>query len=446
MPINFNLKGGGCQPQNDCPNYGCPDFTIRRHDTKPTLKVSVEDCNGPMDFRGLVVEVNMWSKSRIKDTIDDVINYIKLADKDIFEQIMVGDIIIMDRPRLPEQMLVTGFDEANYLIQVQRGYHGTTPQGWKRGSHLRIFRTLNSPAEAEMTFTDVTNVDGTKDSDVIQDAYLVYEWQPTDTCLPGYYWLEFKVLKMIDIVWFTPGGHWEGATFTDTSNGFIYTGASLDDGSVRLSYDQVTGYFLLPCVPWQGPTHVYMDGNTYTGTAHTASSVMLNKTGVPFPDNTGFDSDGGILRTIWFLQPGYWNGVVHQWTDNNYYTGSSHSDSSVLLTLNQANSMYSIAGTEWSGAFHSFGENIYYTGSTHNDGSVVLDRNEIAWTGGFTSDSGFSLACLSNISLTPSFVDISLTPTDFGCTLGEGVEWVRRFPLTGEGFLIKIEDSPTAEL
>jgi hypothetical protein len=48
--------------------------------------------------------------------------------------------------------------------------------------------------------------------------------------------------------------------------------------------------------------------------------------------------------------------------------------------------------------------------------------------------------------ITPSFTSPSLTPTDFGCGLGAGVEWVRRFPVDGEGFLIHITDSPTAEL
>ena len=48
-------------------------------------------------------------------------------------------------------------------------------------------------------------------------------------------------------------------------------------------------------------------------------------------------------------------------------------------------------------------------------------------------------------SVTPSFTPSSLTPTDFGCTIGSGVEWVRRFPTTGEGFLIHIPFSPTTE-
>jgi hypothetical protein len=46
----------------------------------------------------------------------------------------------------------------------------------------------------------------------------------------------------------------------------------------------------------------------------------------------------------------------------------------------------------------------------------------------------------SVIPIVPSFIT-----SVSGCDLGSGVEWVRRFPLDAEGFLIKIVDSPTAE-
>jgi hypothetical protein len=200
MPINFNLKSGGCQAQScsdkfGCPADVCPDFIIRRHDTKPPLKVAVEDCDGPMDFRGLVVEANMWALAKLKAAITAEDEYFRLADDIGFEQVMVGDIIIMDRVRLPEKMLVLSFDEENKLIKVQRGYHGTTVSNWKKGTVLRIFRVLSAPAEAEIVLEDQTSPDGTVERDVIAASYLVYEWQPEDTCLPGCYWFEFKVLK-----------------------------------------------------------------------------------------------------------------------------------------------------------------------------------------------------------------------------------------------------------
>lgn len=351
MPINFNLKSGGCQDQSECiDKFGCPDqcpdFIIRRHDTKPPLKVSIEDCNGPMDFRGLVIEVNMWALAKLKSNILEDDEYFRLADDIGFEQVMVGDIIVMERVRLPERMLVVAFDEHNKLIKVQRGYHGTTPGVWKKGTVMRIFRILSAPAEAELVFDDITNVDGTTEKDKLTESFLVYEWQPEDTCLPGCYWLEFKVLKMIDMVWYLPGGNWKGDIMVGT-DGYFYTGTSYTEASVRLSFDQVNDLYLLPDTVWAGEVHLHSDDNYYTGSIHNDGSVLLGKTGVPSSSDTSYNSEGM--------------------------------------------------------AFH-------------------------------------------DISLIPSFTDEALAPYYFGCVLGEGVEWVRRFPVVGEGFLIKVEPSYTTEL
>ena len=204
---------------------------------------------------------------------------------------------------------------------------------------MRIFRVKDAPAEAEMIFEDVENPDGTKEEDVLTASYLVYEWEPEDTCLPGCYWMEFKVLKMKDVVYFLPGGNWVGEIHQD-SNQCFFTGSSSSDGSVKLSYDQVEDVYRLPSTVWTGPTHVMSDGNVMTGTVHNDGSVTLNQTGVP--------QDG------------------------------SYDDSGLVTAMNVP---------------------------------------------------------LSNII--PSFTDPSLTPYYFGCILGEGVEWVRRFPVCGEGFLIK---------
>lgn len=352
MTIQFNLRAGGCSPQNQCPDAlgcppgVCPDFIIRRHDTKPPLKIAVEDCNGPMDLRGLVVEVSMWALGKLKAALDKTTEYFRLADDVGFEQIMIGDIIVMDRVRLPERMLVTGFDEENKLVRVQRGYHGTTPSNWKKGAKLRIFRILNAPAYAEVSLEDTRDVDGTLNKDQITGAYLMYDWQPEDTCLPGCYYLSFKVLKMIDMVWYLPGGHWTGEVHTGTDD-FFWTGSGYTESSVRLSFDQVSGYYLLPKTPWAGEVHLHDDGSYYTGDVHNDGSVILNKTGIPSSDSTPYNEDGVVA--------------------------------------------------------------------------------------------------LATISLIPSFTDESLTPYYFGCILGEGVEWMRSFPLDGEGFLIKIEPGPTTE-
>ena len=49
----------------------------------------------------------------------------------------------------------------------------------------------------------------------------------------------------------------------------------------------------------------------------------------------------------------------------------------------------------------------------------------------------------------PSDVITPITSSDqielYGCGLPDGIEWVRRFPSTSEGFKIQIFDTPTGE-
>jgi hypothetical protein len=354
MALKYNLRSGscnssqsGCGDKYGCPQGVCPDFVIRRHDTRPSFRVAIEDCNGPMDFRGLVIEANMWAMAKLKANLLETDEYFQLADDVGFNQIMVGDIIFVDQVRLPEKMLVVSFDEHNKLIKVQRGYHGTTPSVLKKGTSIRIFRILNAPAQSEATYEDVQNVEGTITKDVIQDSSLVYEWNPEDTCLPGCYWMEFKVLKMIDVVWYLPGGHWKGERYQD-ANLFFRTGTSSSDSSVKLEYDQITDKYLLPSIIWEGEVHLHIDNSYYTGSSHDEGSVLLGKKGVPSNNDVAYNESGVM---------------------------------------------------------------------------------------------GFHMP-----SIIPSFIDENLTPEDFGCILGEGVEWVRRFPVNGEGYLIKIEFSPTSEV
>jgi len=207
---------------------------------------------------------------------------------------------------------------------------------------------MNAPAETEMVFADEENVDGTTTENVLQESFLVYEWQPEDTCLPGCYWLEFKLLKMQGLVLFLPGGFWVGATHVQ-SDGFTYTGSVQTDSSVRLSLDNVTKQYILPDTPWTGESHLFSEQ--------------------------------------------------------------------------------------------------YFTGSVHNDGSVFLTNVGIPDAGSsFDSNGMVTVMNLTDISIIPSFTDSGLTPYYFGCILGEGVEWARRFPSCDtEGFLIQINDSPTSE-
>lgn len=197
--LDTKVVNSGCPDRFGCPSNVCPDFSIKRHDTLPVFKVSVEDCDGPLDLEGddIVLEANMWANAKLKTLVSTTDTSFALADNIGFYQVMVNDIIIMDRIRLPEHMLVTAIDEDNKLIYVHRGYNGTNISQWAKGSSLRIFRMLNAPAVIEMVKEDITGPDGETQEDVLTATYLTYPWTAEDTCLPGCYWLEFKVFKQI---------------------------------------------------------------------------------------------------------------------------------------------------------------------------------------------------------------------------------------------------------
>lgn len=191
-----------CYDNNqDCPDaFGCidgrcPDFVLKRHDTFPPFILSISDCDGSLDLTDTVAEVSMWAKAKFKKKVlvDDT--YFALANNIGFEQSLVGDIIVVDRVRAPEQMLVTGHDETNKLIRVQRGYNGTTVSEYKKNTSIKIFRMLNSIADIQMIEEDIEQIDGTTETE-LTDSQVVYNWQPNDTCLPGCYWMEIKLLKM----------------------------------------------------------------------------------------------------------------------------------------------------------------------------------------------------------------------------------------------------------
>lgn len=194
--IGCNKGSSGCPDVFGCISGQCPDLTLKRHDNKPQFKVSVSDCDGPLDLTDLVTEASMFATGKLKKSIAATDTYFSLADNIGFFQIMVGDIIIMDQIRMPEKMLVTAFDEKNYYVQVERGYQGTTAQTWKKGNPLKIMKFINQPAETLMVYQDIINIDGTTTTDVHTDSFLIYNWGPTDTCLPGCYYLEFKLIKM----------------------------------------------------------------------------------------------------------------------------------------------------------------------------------------------------------------------------------------------------------
>ena len=352
----------GCPDENGCIPGQCPDFVIRRNDTKPSFRVKMEDCDGPLDLTGLVLEASMWAKGKLKKNISLTDTYFSLADNIGFNQMMVGDIIIMDRPRSPEHMLVVGFDEDDRLVLVQRGYHGTIAQNWKRGTPLKILKFSNVEAQTEMLFQDITEMDGNVTPNVLIDSFFVYEWGPTDTCLPGCYYLEFKLIKLIDttpppsnIEW--PHHHhksWPGGTLYGPLGPFVR-----DDGAFENGLNEIPG-----------PGN---DVPTYHDKFETNAAQFEN-----FSDEV--DDGTGI------------GGRIHD-----VISPSVISLPPSFITLP----------------------------SVIPSGPYVIESN--------------------GMSVIPSFTPSSDTPSTFGCGLAEGVEWIRRFPQTEEGFLIYISNSPTAE-
>ncbi len=194
----------GCATSQNCPDIfgclanACPDFQIKRNDTRPSFKVSVSDENGPIDLTGLVLEANMWAKAKLKSNIDADTTTIQFADNIGFYQILPNDVIVVDQVRLPEHMKVVSFDETNKTLVVERGYNGTTALTYKRGTCLKIFRFMNAAAVTEMVYEDVEEFDGTTICNVLAESFFVYEWTANDTCVPGCFWMEFKLLKMTD--------------------------------------------------------------------------------------------------------------------------------------------------------------------------------------------------------------------------------------------------------
>jgi hypothetical protein len=127
--------------------------------SNPTSKIRVEDCDGePMDIQGLLVEVNMWAKAKLKTAITTDRHLFCSGGRHRLRSSHDGRHHCNGSgSNLPEFMLVTGFDEENKFIQVERGYRNTTTSNWKKGACMRIFRIMNAPGQTELVFEDIVN-------------------------------------------------------------------------------------------------------------------------------------------------------------------------------------------------------------------------------------------------------------------------------------------------
>lgn len=197
---DFEIGVGCGQSVSGCANSDCesaPDFCIKRGDTRPVFKVSVEDCDGVVDLtdENLVLEASMWFKARLKSSMTSSSSEVSFADNLGFNQVSVGDVITTDRTRNPEKMLVLSIDEGSKTIVVQRGYESTSPDDWSKGTGLRIFRFADQPAEIQSVFEERENLDGTIVEE-LSDTFMAFSWDVAHTSMPGCYWLEFKLTMM----------------------------------------------------------------------------------------------------------------------------------------------------------------------------------------------------------------------------------------------------------
>jgi hypothetical protein len=193
--VGCGSSGPNCKNSGDCANP--PDLCIKRHDTRPHLKIAMSDCDGPIDLseEGLVVEASMWFDAKLKADIQSSASQIRFADDIGFESVSVGDVVSTSKSRTPEMMLVTAVDEASKTLTVSRGHSGTVSRPWNKGTELAVFRFRDEPAKIESVFEESEAIDGSV-SENLAETLLVFEWAQAHTSFPGCYWLEFKILKM----------------------------------------------------------------------------------------------------------------------------------------------------------------------------------------------------------------------------------------------------------
>lgn len=197
LGIGCSSSQSNCLDSSGCPSDRSADFCIKKNDTTPPFKISIEDCDGVVDLTGnFILEVNIWIKTKLKKSINDTETELSFADNIGFNQILEGNMIQMDRARNSEKMLITGFDEENLTVTVTRGYDGTVAQSWAKGSALRVFRAIDAPGSIESVIEDITKEDGTILQDQLTNTFLVFNWIDDTTSLSGCFWLEFKLIQM----------------------------------------------------------------------------------------------------------------------------------------------------------------------------------------------------------------------------------------------------------
>lgn len=182
---------------NPCPET-TPAICIKRYDTHPSLRIAIEECEENIDFsdESLVLTYNMWSNSKLKNSIEPTDDYISLADNINYNQCGVSDKILIYNSRNVEIVNILEFNEENKSIKIERAQDGTSAQNWKKGDSIKIFRKVDGEATIEVVTEDVLQTDGTTLENQIVENIFVANWDETATSISGCYWLEFKLSKI----------------------------------------------------------------------------------------------------------------------------------------------------------------------------------------------------------------------------------------------------------
>jgi len=170
------------------------DIVLKKHDLKPEVRLSVVDCDGAVELSdNLTVRFKMWVSCRLKTTISATDSTFALADNVGFDQIAVGDSIFLDHPRQPEQMTITGFDEAAKTIHVLRAQAGTSANAFAKGSSLKIMRISTGVGFVDVKREKQLSEEGIQ-QDILVSTELVYNWNYCDTDFSGRYEAEFILI------------------------------------------------------------------------------------------------------------------------------------------------------------------------------------------------------------------------------------------------------------
>lgn len=417
-----------------------PDFTIKRYDTNPAVRISVEDCSGIMDLTdpNLVVEVNMWTKSFLKKTILSVENKILLANDIGFNQLLIGDLLFFDHPRTPEYMQVISVDENTKEITVLRGLNNTAANTWKKGTTFYIYRIISSLGGIELVYDDIINITGNVIKDQLIQSNLIYNWNQNDTMLSGCYWMEFKLMKVIpqnsklffnfdsilqynigsDSIFITKDLELSSYEF-DYKNSILEIESNLslydyifisesDDIKIVESPDDEGNILIIPNINLDESISIIpildQGDNSVSVSVYDTNGISLINATQP----------GTEIKTLGYIK--YRDEIV-----GNYHAGSV--DNNFKIEFNdKADSLI----------IKSVINQISYI----NISSAPKTKTRVCniKLKEFNSELQDNVKIYIGINTIPSVQNL------------EGVEWVRRFPNCGDGFVVKVVNSVTKEM